>query len=145
MSFDAVEDAVIALLATADGLSADQVGRSNAIMLSSGYDRFIVTRYAGFEQIDHAAGGSKLQTWEIDCILNVKWDDDDQVQADLTELRQSVIDKVGVKPTLDKEVYWADIVTGAPLEDDVVVGSVKYQREALRMRVQESVTYAFEE
>lgn len=145
MTFQAVEGAVIALLATVAPLSWDQVGRSDATMLDAGYESFVVTRYAAFAQEDHAAGGCKLQTWDLDCELHVKWTDDAQVQADLTTLRQNIIDRVGVKPTLDGESYWADVVSGAQVPDEVEVGSVKYQREVLRLRVQEHVEYVFEE
>ena len=145
MSFDSVEDAVVAFFATITGLSAAQIGRSDAKMLSAGYGQFVVTRYAGFDQIDHAARGCKLQTWDIDCELHVKWQDDDQVQADLTTLRQRIIDGVGTKPTMNGTAYWADIVSGAQIPEAVEVGSVKYQREVLRLRFQEQVDYVYAE
>lgn len=145
MSYVACEDALLVLLGGVTGLSSAQVGRADGSLLGEGHEQFIVTRYGGFTQEDVAGGGCKRQTWGVECELHVKWTDDAQVQRDLTTLRQGIIDRVGQYPELNNTAYWADVVNGEPLPEDVEVGSVKYQRERLRVEVQEQVEYTYAE
>jgi hypothetical protein len=148
MSYQTCENALLALMQGVTGFSSATVTAADAKTLAAGPRYALVLRHGGFSQEVDAGDGSLLRSWEIRGDLYVKHTNDSQVHADAVAARQAIMDKSNAYPTLNlgQDVIYDALLEAGDLEDEeIVVGSTKYQQQVLRWRVRESIDSNWQE
>jgi len=155
MSFSTCEAAALTLLAGASGFSADTVVAADFGILSRGPDQLLVLTYSDFMQEDIAGGGDRFITWGFGLHLYLRWVDNPSVHVAASVARQAIIDRMNAYYRLNgaSNVFKAGVMSGAVpglgeppgALNNIVVGSVKYYHETMRLEVVEELDFDYAE
>jgi hypothetical protein len=139
MTYAIIEDELATLLATIDGLSADNISKTDFSVLNYGWSQTIILEYGGLKAAPYTGAGTTNRVWTINIYLLVQYVNDIQIHEELNTLREVVIDKVQGWPKLDGvTVFDAAIVGGRPLPPDMNdEGGINFFWESLECLAEE--------
>jgi hypothetical protein len=145
MTYAIIEDELATLLATIDGLDAENITKTDFSILNRGWSQAVILEYGGIKAAPFTGAGTTNRIWTINIYLLVQYINDIQVHEDLNLLREAVMDKVQGWPRLDGvTVFDAMIVAGRPLPPDIDdENGINFFWESLECEAEERKVIAF--
>jgi hypothetical protein len=108
------------LLSTIDGLSLENVSKTDFAVLNYGWQKVVILEYGGLQPIPWTAGYTLSRKWVVNIYILVQYVDDVQVHDDLNELRDAIVLKIQEWPQLEgTTVFDSNIVSGRPLQPNI--------------------------
>lgn len=136
---DGLEDTLAA--GSLSKFTKKDISQGDYSLLNESHYYYAILDYGGFRRVRDVMEGGWIVTWTIIAMIGVAYQNDQQVNDDMRDLRDEFIIRVSENPGLGVDAFEAAVISGEETPELIEVGSRAISLEQINIELTETTRF----